>query len=165
MSKESKKFRSKYDILFNFCGISNGKFPVQPEKKILIQNKRYKPDEDSKENENENENDSKKNNQNDNEDNDINEVKPLSKLKISYYDGTNKKNNDEIKLNEEEEEKIENENENKNDIMEQINLEENDLNNNEKAKEVEEVKDSEEMKDVEENNEVKPKGTKDNKTT
>ena len=164
MSKESKKFRSKYDILFNFCGISNGKFPVQPEKKILIQNKRYKPDEDSKENENENENDSKKNNQNDNEDNDINEVKPLSKLKISYYDGTNKKNNDEIKLNEEEE-KIENENENKNDIMEQINLEENDLNNNEKAKDVEEVKDSEEMKDVEENNEVKPKGTKDNKTT
>lgn len=119
--------RSKYDILFNFCGISNGKFPLKSnDENILLQKKRYNKEDLKEIEEVKNENDSKKSNiildNDDNNINNINGFNPHSKLKITLYDNFSKKSNNEIKINDDIE--------NKNDIMEQINLEENDLNNN-----------------------------------
>jgi len=88
MSKE-RKFRSKYDIIFNFCGISNSKFPLEANKNILLQKKRYEPKEEE-EQEEENENDAKKSNKL-NEDNNINDLKPHTKLKITFYENIGKK--------------------------------------------------------------------------
>ena len=141
-----KKLRSKCDFLFNFFGISNGKFPPQQTDQKLLQKKRK--EEDLKEVEEiESENDPKKINVINDDTNNNNIVSPHSKLKITFYDGFKKKTNNDDNENENENDndndiKENNEAENKSEVIEQINLEENDLESNNKENKIENKKES-----------------------